>query len=361
MNNGKFMTSLLTQSKIPKYLQLAEQLRAQIASGELTPEARLPTVAQIQAQLGVSQSTVDKAYALLEQEGLIVREQGRGTFVAQPSLTLPVRSLGLWMRIPATTDFYMMEVLAGVREEASRRDLQLIWLDDAKPLYSIELGGVILSCEPNEAMALGVPAGMPQILLFHHSPEFTCVVGDDFQAGKIATRHLIELGHRRIACLLSSDFDSISRRRLAGYHEAMQEAGLEATPGAVRFLGGRLEQGYRHCGAAVMQDWLETQWHQAGFTGIVTQNDETAAGVINACNAAGLQVPGDVSIVGCDGTALSELVVPALTTIKIPLRELGSKAVEALDKGIMGQSMSQWPKVVLPVELLERKSTRSLK
>lgn len=354
------MASLSTQSKIPKYLQLAEQLRGQIATGELQPGARLLTVAQIQASLGVSQSTVDKAYALLEQEGLIVREQGRGTFVAQPMQAQPVRSLGLWMRIPATTDFYMMEVLAGVREEASRRDVQLIWLDDTKPLRSDEVGAVLLSCDPNEAMALGVPAGMPQVLLFHHSPEFTCIVADDFNAGKLATRHLIEQGHRRIACLLSSDYDSISRRRLAGYQEAMQEAGLTIEPGSVRFLGGRVEQGYRHCGAAVMQEWLKADWQLAGFTALVTHNDETAIGVLAACAGAGLEVPRDLSLVGCDGTALSEMVVPRLTTIKVPLRELGNKAVEVLEKGMTGQGMGDWPKIVLPVELLQRESTRKL-
>ena len=354
------MAPLFTQSKIPKYLQLAEQLRGQIVTGELQPGTRLSTVAQTQARLGVSQSTVDKAYALLEQEGLIVREQGRGTFVAQPIGTQPVHSLGLWMRIPATTDFYMMEVLAGVREEASRRNLQLIWLDDAKPLRCDDVGAVLLSCEPNEAMALGVPAAIPQVLLFHHTPEFTCIVADDFNVGKLATRHLIEQGHRQIACLLSSDYDSISRRRLAGYQEAMQEAGLAIAPDSVRFLGGCLEQGYRHCGAAVMQDWLKEDWQKSDFTGLVTHNDETAIGVLAACAALGLEVPRDLSIVGCDGTALSEMVVPRLTTVKVPLRELGSKAVEVLEKGMMGQGMGQWPKIVLPVELLQRDSTRKL-
>ncbi len=185
-------------------------------------------------------------------------------------------------------------------------------------------------------------------------------MADDFNVGKLATQHLIAQGHRRIACLLSSDYDSISRRRLAGYQEAMQEAGLAINAGSIRFLGGRLEQGYRHCGAAAMQEWLKDDWQTVGFTGLVTQNDETAIGAMAACAQAGLEVPRDLSIVGCDGTALSEMVVPRLTTIKIPLRELGSKAVEVLEKSLMGQGESQWPKIVLPVELLQRESTRSL-
>jgi DNA-binding GntR family transcriptional regulator len=72
------------QSKVPKYLQLAELLRRQIERGELKPDDQLPSFPQLRAQHGVTNSTVEKVYGLLERDGLIVRLPSRGTFVAKP-------------------------------------------------------------------------------------------------------------------------------------------------------------------------------------------------------------------------------------------------------------------------------------
>jgi DNA-binding LacI/PurR family transcriptional regulator len=340
---------------MPKYQQLVESLRSQIVSGELRPGTRLPSVAEFQAAHGISQSTVDKAHALLEQEGLIAREQGRGTFVAEPAPARTVSALGLWMRTPSVNDIYMLEVLAGLRAASSRHDLRLIWLDTAKPFDAAGADAVLLCCEPNEALALALPPRLPHVLLFHHSPDFTCIVADDFNGGKLATRHLIELGHRRIACLLSSDYDSISRRRLAGYQEAMHEAGISVGDGFVQFLNAPREVGYREGGEQFMEKWLRQGWSETGCTALVAHNDEVALGAIRALSAHGLRVPDDVSVIGFDGTAISEMCAPPLTAIRIPLSGLGANAVEVLCRQAQGETPP--PKVVLPVELVQRAST----
>lgn len=350
---------LTTHPRIPKYLKLIESIRTQIASGELRPGMRLPSVAEFQAAHRVSQSTVDKAHALLEQEGLIVREQGRGTFVAELARPQSVRTLGLWMRTPSVNNIYMLEVLAGLRMAASQHNLRLVWLDYTKPFEADGTDAVILCCEPNEALALTVPPHLPHVLLFNHSPDFACIVADDFGGGKLATQHLIELGHRRIACLPSSNYDAISRRRLAGYREAMDEAGLPAETGFIKFLNAPRKAGYRKSAELLMQNWLQEDWRETGCTALVAHNDETAIGAINALSAHGLHVPDNISVIGFDGTAISETCVPPLTTIRIPLQELGASAVKVLCQQSPEATMP--PKVTIPVELVVRESTIPLR
>jgi DNA-binding LacI/PurR family transcriptional regulator len=352
------MSALSLHPKVPKYLKLVESLRSQIVAGALSPGERLPSVAEIQAAHSISQSTVDKAHALLEQEGLIVREQGRGTFVAEPAPPQDVRTLGLWMRAPSIGNIYMIEVWAGIRTEASRRDLRLVWLDCSKPFDAAGADAILLCCEPNEALALPIPSHLPHVLLFHNHPDFTCIVADDFSGGKLATQYLIELGHRRIACLPSSDYDYISRHRLAGYREAMDEAGLPVEDGFVKFLNAPREAGYRKGGELLMQNWLWQDWDETGCTALVAHNDDTAIGAIKALSAQGFRVPEDVSVIGFDGTAIGEMCVPPLTTISIPLQGLGASAVEVLCR--QNPNIAMPPKVVLPVELIRRESTASL-
>ena len=90
------MSSLLDRHlRVPKYLQLAEALRQQIAAGELKPGDQLPSYVQMRQQHGATQNTVDKVFALLEQDGLILRERSRGTFVRSPAEAAPVVRNGI--------------------------------------------------------------------------------------------------------------------------------------------------------------------------------------------------------------------------------------------------------------------------
>lgn len=348
------------QPKIPKYWKLAEALRAQIAAGELLPGAQLPSVAQMQVQYGISLSTVNQAVALLEKDGLVVREQGRGTFVAQRPTTPTVGTLGLVLHVEPLAGAYMTELLGGIRSEAQRQNLELLWLNDEDVSDCRKADAILMYCHPTEAYALNPPANLPNVLLFQHNADFTCVSTDDFNGAQIATRHLLEKGHRRIAYILSSNSDTISRQRLAGYQAALAEAGIIPDEKWVRFIAPGGVKNYRVDGEAVMRDWLQTNWRQLGCTAIMAHNDEAAIGVMKALREQGIAVPDDLSVVGFDGTELCELSTPMLTTVKVPLRELGASAVRLLAQQI-GQNVVLEPqKLLLPVQLKEGESVVNL-
>ena len=352
--------STIQQPKVPKYWKLAESLRAMMASGELLPGGQLPSVAQMQAQYGISLSTVNQAVALLEKDGLVVREQGRGTFVAERPAVQTVGTLGLLLHVEPLSGAYTTELLAGIRSEAQRQNLELLWLNDEDVSDCRKADAILLYCHPTEAYMLNPPANIPNVLLFQHTADFTCVAADDFGGAQLATRHLVEQGHRRIAYLVSSDIDTISRQRTAGYRTALAEAGIQADERWLRFIARSGINNYRSNAEELMQKWLETDWHELGCTAILAHNDETAIGIIKALREKGISVPADVSVVGFDGTELSELSTPMLTTVKVPLRELGENAVRLLAQQIKQGEVFEPQKVVMPVQLKEGDSVLGL-
>jgi DNA-binding LacI/PurR family transcriptional regulator len=150
----------------------------------------------------------------------------------------------------------------------------------------------------------------------------------NWQGGLTATRHLIELGHRRIGVIGGPEPLWSSRARLAGYRAALQAAGLPAAAELVRrddFCpdGGRRQGGY-------LLDLPEPP------TGIVAGNDSQAFGVLQALAERGLRAPADLSVIGFDDVPVASWATPALTTIRQPLAAMAATAFRMLHGGAAG-------------------------
>lgn len=139
--------------------------------------------------------------------------------------------------------------------------------------------------------------------------------------GYLATRHLLDLGHRRIACLAGGgERAPEGDPRVAGYRWALQEAGLAPEPGSVMDGDYRQEGGY-----AAAQPLVER-----GFTGVFACNDAMAFGLYKRARELGVGIPGQLSVVGFDDLPFSELADPPLTTVSQPAQQLGRQAVRLL-------------------------------
>jgi LacI family transcriptional regulator len=138
---------------------------------------------------------------------------------------------------------------------------------------------------------------------------------DDHWGAREATRHLLGLGHRRIACVQGPAGNSTARARLAGYREAMTAAGLEPqiTPGGFDRESGR-------------EAALRLLAGESRPTAVLAANDLAAFGVLAAARDHGLRVPDDLSVIGYDDIAFAADAFPALTTVRLPLVEAGSRA-----------------------------------
>jgi DNA-binding LacI/PurR family transcriptional regulator len=287
-----------------------------------------------------------------------VREQGSGTFVAMPAERSATGILGFIMHaMPQDmTTPYTLHFLAGVRREAARHNLKIQWLNpqDEKNISRENMDAVLMICHPTEALALGLPPDMPHVLLFHHSPDFPCVCADDSGGIKLAIEHLLSLGHRNISYLAASELDSVSQQRVISYRAVLEKVGHSPN---VKFLFNRRSLGSCKSGEVTMEAWLKEGWGQLGSTAILAHNDDTAIGIIKALTNYGLRVPEDVSVVGFDGTEISELCTPSLTTVKVPLQEIGEQAVKVLLEQMKNGVPSDPQKILLPVQLNSSEST----
>lgn len=228
------------------------------------------------------------------------------------------------------------------RVDAERLDLAARWFDSGKAIGIVLIGQWRHHDQLNEMAARKLPlvvwgGEMPQQL-------YASVGGDNVLGGTLATRHLLQLGRRRIAFIGDARLPEPWLRR-QGYAQALREAGVEVDPTlelAVPFEPGG-------AGGLVKEFCAR----QPGFDGVVCCSDVLALLTIQALRAAGRSVPGDVAVVGYDDMPLAAYCDPPLTTVHQPVAEAGAELVEAL----LGQLRGERPAPrTLPVYLKLRQS-----
>jgi DNA-binding LacI/PurR family transcriptional regulator len=164
----------------------------------------------------------------------------------------------------------------------------------------------------------GVPVVLINAAVDDLNLDFPCVATDDVSAATQAFTHLSALGHDRIGLVLGPDDHMPSRRKLTGFTEAAQRAGVSVAP--VEHALFSLEGGQA----------ATTRMLRQGVTGIICASDVLALGAIRAVRRAGLTVPGDVSVVGYDDSALLNSTDPPLTTVRQPIEPMSMSAVALL-------------------------------
>ncbi|AEJ62010.1 transcriptional regulator, LacI family [Spirochaeta thermophila DSM 6578] len=187
--------------------------------------------------------------------------------------------------------------------------------------------------------------------------QFDGVGVDNRQGVYIATRHLLGLGHRRIA-FVSGSIRTVNRLdRLTGYEQALRDAGVEEDPSLI--WQGETVEGFGDFNAIQLgkQAAYQLLTRSERPTGIVTVNDMFALGVYAGAKELGVSIPQDLSVVGFDDIELAEIVEPPLTTVRQPIPLLASKAVELLLNRLEGKEVREGQYYMFPPELIVRRST----
>jgi LacI family transcriptional regulator, galactose operon repressor len=171
------------------------------------------------------------------------------------------------------------------------------------------------------------------------------VIMDEYDAARAITEHLLDKGHRRIAIMRGPDFQLVSMRRYNGYANAL---------GARRL---RVEQALVAQGDFSRESGREqaAKLFAARPTAIFASNDEMAAGIIDAANAARIAIPQQISLVGYDDNAVAKTTRPRLTTVRQPLELMGERAAKLLADRIRHPGGSLAHEIV-PYEIVERES-----
>lgn len=228
------------------------------------------------------------------------------------------------------------ELLRGAVEAAQAADISVVvstagsaaeftgWLDRAIARGS---GGAlcVLRLPGRQEMQRLAAARIPLVVIDPEQepdPEIRSVGATNWQGGMTATRHLTELGHRRIAMICGRGGLWSSQARLDGYRAALQAAGLAYTPELVRRNIIDL--------AGARQEANELLALPDPPTAIVAGSDSQAFGVLQALGERGLRAPDDLSVVGFDDVPVAAWATPALTTVRQPLAAMAATAVRML-------------------------------
>jgi len=209
---------------------------------------------------------------------------------------------------------------------------------------SLDLAGLQALASP--------PNSVPLVVACEEIPNsgFHMVLTDNLQAAERATRHLIDLGHRRIGHLLGPEANVVARDRLAGFTKAIQAAGLSCRPSWL--LRGNFEM---ESGFAAASHFMTLEERP---TAVLAANDESAIGFLSGLRQHGIECPRDISVVGFDDLNVAAHYAPPLTTMRQPRELLGRMAAEALID-ILEDSDQQRGRlrVVLNSALIVREST----
>jgi LacI family transcriptional regulator len=299
------------------------------------------TIYDIALKAGVSPATVSrvlgggahvatqKRAAVLEAARLL---RYRPNLMAQDLASGRSRTVGLVL--PDTVSSFWGQLVGGIETELRARGYHLL-MASAKGsageqraldlLLRHQVEGLVLASGALSDAELGeIVGGIPWVTVCRGA------TGDDSrrirvenrEGGRVATKHLIELGHERIAHLGGPLAHSDALERRVGYREALLEAGIR--------FDGRLvvEADFNmQAGLAAMNELIASR---VAFTAVFAGSDQIAMGAMLALDRHGLEVPADVSIVGFDDEAFASFCRPPLTTVRQPTFEMGQAAVRAL-------------------------------
>ena len=307
----------------------------------------------------VSPETRELVLRIVREHGYTTNRTARGLSAGRTGL--------IGATVPMVHPAYFSFILSGAAEALYERDMRLVLCPTRhehdrevtlleRMMHGTTDGGLlILPQESGEELEQLLGHGYRFVVVDPLVPlnERIPAVSAAHSAGAdAAVKHLLSLGHRRIAAITGPRGWIATEERVRGFHAALAAAGILAEPALVVDGNFEVEPGLR--AARLLLDLHDPP------TAIFAFNDNIAIGVLQAARERGLRVPDDLSVVGFDDVEYAELVSPALTTIRQPLAEMGRMAVSLLERLIEGQTIEALH-VELRTQLIVRGSTAPLR
>lgn len=330
-----------------------------------------PTLKDVARAAGVSTATVSRILNSSQGYSSETRARVRQALEvlgyiplrAPAAIPQPDQGATIGVVFPKVASMLVSLVLRGIQQEALRnRHLVVVCHTDGSAestlshlrlLIEQQVQGVIFASDilQREYHELLQEAGIPVVLLSSMSYQFplSYVRCDDRRAARDATLYLMDRGHRDIAILAGVRSDPFSSTaRVEGYVEAHMQLGLPVNEQHIIYSRGFTYQD----GKDGFQQLLR---RETAVSAIFACSDELAAGVLTSARTHGVKVPEQLSVIGFDNLPLTEMTCPPLTTVSQPLEEMGREAVDLL-LDPHGKPTAR----VLPVQIIERESVRSL-
>ncbi|MBU1065091.1 LacI family transcriptional regulator [bacterium] len=270
------------------------------------------------------------------------------------------------MVFPDASSIYFSEIIRGIINLVNKYGFQIIIGSAHDEEEELKTASRFLNGRTVDGLVMMAPSltneELFNIPINHNTPVvfisvppekagMTTVVLDNFNSAIKMTQHLIKLGHRRIAFIHGSPHNYDSKRRYAGYLKALENEGIPESLKLEAEGNFTEDSGYKAC-----QQLLKTEPRP---TAIFAANDAMAIGAIEAVKDSGLKVPDNIAIVGFDDISTSQYITPALTTVRVPLYEMGQLVGKTLLQKINSDSkehLTVAEQIVIPLEIIVRES-----
>lgn len=323
-----------------KYMAIVEWAKKAIEESGISAGDRFYSEAELCKMHGVSRQTVRGALSVLENENIIRRRQGSGTFVAytgRPGTGFTVGVISTYF-----SDYIFPGIVTGIEQVLAKRGVAMqlattrnLVAEEARALGAMleqDVRALIVEPSksalpnPNAALYDEIKARKIPLVFFnakYPNMNFPLVALDDAAAAGAVTRHLIKLGHKRICAILVSD-DIQGHKRYQGFMKALQGDGIAQPEQRVLWYSTKETATlFTHFERSIDELLKEN-------TAVVCYNDALAVGLLEFCKRKGINVPGDLSVAGIDDSMQSAICVPPLTTVRHPQQQLGERAAEVL-------------------------------
>ncbi|WP_242875648.1 GntR family transcriptional regulator [Anaerobium acetethylicum] len=329
---------------IPKYLLIVNWVKEQLEKNNLKPGDKLNSENELSSMFGVSRQTVRHAVSMLEQEKILDRRRGSGTYICEPEVRKKSKTMNVAVVTTYIDDYIFPTIIKEIERAMSKAGytVQIAFTHNHIERESAVLQNILdrdmvdgIIIEPTKS---GIPKPnlelyeeirrrhLPAIFINSYYPKIRIphVSLDDQAAGYEAARYLLEAGHEKIAGIFKSD-DIQGHLRYSGYTKGLLEAGLKIHDENVLWID---TEDIRNMEA----DRNRILRRLEGCTACLCYNDEVAFEVVKICQKEGIRVPEDMSVIGIDNSDLATHCEVPLTSIELPAQDLGRLAAENLIK-----------------------------
>ncbi|WP_078548324.1 LacI family DNA-binding transcriptional regulator [Litchfieldia alkalitelluris] len=330
----------------------------------------MATIEDVAKLAGLSRTTVSRVinnhpYVSIEKKQQVLHAMNQLGYVPNSAArSLRNQKTGmLAVLVPRITNPFFSQLIESMEIAASERGYQLIvcqtrYSKEKEITYlnllkTKQVDGVILASIHNEWDKIEEYLQYGPIILCNEEDDRATVpvvhVNQEY-GGYIATKHLLELGHEKIAYCCRSKTSKVGTRRKVGFLKALKEHQLSFDD-RFSFRGANIQEGREIFHR--IKDMLDKP--SAVFTG----GDEVAAGIISEAKRFGWRIPEDLAVIGFDNQVIAELMQPTITTVHQPTKQMASLALYTLVEKLHSKSYQSRQEHILSLELIVRESTVS--
>lgn len=350
------------------YEKVYEALKQDILAGNFKFNDFLPSEKEIGDKMEVDRTTVRKALGILVEDGLVEKQAGVGTKVIlrqhQPEISNNnYKNIGFLLprsqkKTDRITQPFYSSLFYQVEAECRRKGFSLIYttLDEDSDFFQVveahHLSGVIFVTNVSQKfLQQALAAKIPSILVNGYYENMTSILCNNTEGAYKAIKHLVELGHKRIAIITGMEGYVTCAERLEGCHKAARELGITFDACDVYEGNWEFDGGYQG-----VQEIFSAK--ESCPTALFAFNDMMAIGAIQALTEIGKSVPEDVSVVGFDNENVPyNPLIPKLTTIDVQIKTIASVAVSNIVYRMENKEINHM-KIETPVNLVIGATTK---